>query len=390
MDWNQKAPSWDFTELEQETISNLESVNGSSSFGNYRSSRDDFSVDLKLGQVGNSSNELVDSWKEQGIPKTTSFPSGSSKRSRGSYNGSQVVSCLVDGCSADLSSCRDYNKRHKVCELHSKAPQVTIGGQKQRFCQQCSRFHSLEEFDEGKRSCRKRLDGHNRRRRKPQPDPFSRFGTLLPNYHQGTQLLPFSSSLVYPSTTVVNPSWAAAGVVKPEEDHHHLGLHHQHQQLPFLDKHDTFLGSSYSSTSSYNGRYNNNKQFSPLQIHSQATTQVSSCSLPLLGRSFPMADTGVARSKVFCESFVTTTTTQIHSDCALSLLSSPQNISQLNSIPLAQPLGPLSLHGNGGNLEPIDSVLVAPAGMSQLGSANHHGSQANEAPQTLPSNWDLS
>lgn len=31
------------------------------------------------------------------------------------------------------------------------------------------RFHSLEEFDEGKRSCRKRLDGHNRRRRKPQP-----------------------------------------------------------------------------------------------------------------------------------------------------------------------------------------------------------------------------
>ena len=31
------------------------------------------------------------------------------------------------------------------------------------------RFHSLGEFDEVKRSCRKRLDGHNRRRRKPQP-----------------------------------------------------------------------------------------------------------------------------------------------------------------------------------------------------------------------------
>ncbi|MDG2865975.1 hypothetical protein P7M39_24385, partial [Vibrio parahaemolyticus] len=54
--------------------------------------------------------------------------------------------------------------RHKVCEVHSKTAQVSIGGQKQRFCQQCSRFHSLEEFDEGKRSCRKRLDGHNRRR----------------------------------------------------------------------------------------------------------------------------------------------------------------------------------------------------------------------------------
>lgn len=45
------------------------------------------------------------------------------------------------------------------------------------------RFHSLEEFDEGKRSCRKRLDGHNRRRRKPQPDT-SRAATLF-STHQG-------------------------------------------------------------------------------------------------------------------------------------------------------------------------------------------------------------
>lgn len=35
------------------------------------------------------------------------------------------------------------------------------------------RFHLLQEFDEAKRSCRKRLDGHNRRRRKPQPDPMN-------------------------------------------------------------------------------------------------------------------------------------------------------------------------------------------------------------------------
>jgi len=30
------------------------------------------------------------------------------------------------------------------------------------------RFHVLAEFDESKRSCRKRLADHNRRRRKPQ------------------------------------------------------------------------------------------------------------------------------------------------------------------------------------------------------------------------------
>ncbi|GFY96278.1 squamosa promoter binding protein-like 9 [Actinidia rufa] len=32
-----------------------------------------------------------------------------------------------------------------------------------------SRFHQLPEFDQGKRSCRKRLAGHNERRRKPPP-----------------------------------------------------------------------------------------------------------------------------------------------------------------------------------------------------------------------------
>jgi hypothetical protein len=31
-----------------------------------------------------------------------------------------------------------------------------------------NRFHFLPEFDDGKRSCRKRLADHNRRRRKPQ------------------------------------------------------------------------------------------------------------------------------------------------------------------------------------------------------------------------------
>lgn len=33
------------------------------------------------------------------------------------------------------------------------------------------RFHLLSEFDNGKRSCRKRLADHNRRRRKSQQQP---------------------------------------------------------------------------------------------------------------------------------------------------------------------------------------------------------------------------
>ncbi|CAK9198895.1 unnamed protein product [Sphagnum troendelagicum] len=75
--------------------------------------------------------------------------------------------CQVEGCTADLSSAKDYHRRHKVCEMHSKASKAIAAGREQRFCQQCSRFHVLTEFDEIKRSCRRRLAGHNERRRKP-------------------------------------------------------------------------------------------------------------------------------------------------------------------------------------------------------------------------------
>ncbi|KAL6969259.1 hypothetical protein U1Q18_028983 [Sarracenia purpurea var. burkii] len=75
--------------------------------------------------------------------------------------------CQVEGCNLDLSSAKEYHRKHRVCESHSKCPKVVVGGQERRFCQQCSRFHSLSEFDEKKRSCRRRLSDHNARRRKP-------------------------------------------------------------------------------------------------------------------------------------------------------------------------------------------------------------------------------
>ncbi|KAK1380414.1 squamosa promoter-binding-like protein 1 [Heracleum sosnowskyi] len=78
--------------------------------------------------------------------------------------------CQVEDCRADLSSAKDYHRRHKVCDVHSKANSALVKNVMQRFCQQCSRFHALPEFDEGKRSCRRRLAGHNRRRRKTHPE----------------------------------------------------------------------------------------------------------------------------------------------------------------------------------------------------------------------------
>ncbi|KAK2396199.1 squamosa promoter-binding protein [Trifolium repens] len=96
--------------------------------------------------------------------------------------------CQVEDCRADLSNAKDYHRRHKVCDVHSKASKALVGNVMQRFCQQCSRFHVLEEFDEGKRSCRRRLAGHNKRRRKTHPDGAEVNGGP-PNEERGSSYL---------------------------------------------------------------------------------------------------------------------------------------------------------------------------------------------------------
>uniref|UniRef100_A0A0A8Z3R4 SBP-type domain-containing protein n=1 Tax=Arundo donax TaxID=35708 RepID=A0A0A8Z3R4_ARUDO len=100
--------------------------------------------------------------------------------------------CQVEGCGIDLSSAKDYHRKHKVCEAHSKAPKVVVAGVERRFCQQCSRFHGLAEFDQNKRSCRRRLTHHNARRRKPQADTISfsssRLSTMFYDTSQRTNL----------------------------------------------------------------------------------------------------------------------------------------------------------------------------------------------------------
>lgn len=51
--------------------------------------------------------------------------------------------CQVEGCGMDLSSAKDYHRKHRVCEKHSKCPRVFVSGQERRFCQQCSRYHFI-------------------------------------------------------------------------------------------------------------------------------------------------------------------------------------------------------------------------------------------------------
>ncbi|KAL9243317.1 hypothetical protein vseg_017219 [Gypsophila vaccaria] len=130
------------------------------------SSRESSLIDLKLGGFGGDNLNLNSDSCRGGAPSSES--STPVKRVRGTRFGSQTVCCQVYDCGKDLSSAKEYHKRHKVCDAHSKTSKVVVNGIEQRFCQQCSRFHLLGEFDDGKRSCRKRLAGHNQRRRKPQ------------------------------------------------------------------------------------------------------------------------------------------------------------------------------------------------------------------------------
>nr|AMY26632.1 sbp domain-DNA binding [Linum usitatissimum] len=121
----------------------------------------------------------------------------------------QIPRCQVEGCGVDLSDAKGYYSRHKVCGAHSKTSTVVVNGLQQRF-------HLLAEFDQGKRSCRRRLAGHNERRRKPSPGSMlsPRYGRLSSSFFDnsissrngGGFLLDFSA---FPKSSSRNdiPAW---------------------------------------------------------------------------------------------------------------------------------------------------------------------------------------
>ncbi|KAA8532876.1 hypothetical protein F0562_033007 [Nyssa sinensis] len=146
-------------------------------------------IDLKLGKLADSSETKSSIFSKERSVLSSVGSSLPAKRTRMTNLCSQTPVCQVHGCNKDLSSSKDYHKRHKVCDVHSKTAKVIVNGIEQRFCQQCSRFHLLAEFDDGKRSCRKRLAGHNERRRKLQLDTHSVKQQKLLQYYQGAGYL---------------------------------------------------------------------------------------------------------------------------------------------------------------------------------------------------------
>ena len=133
MDWDAKMlPPWDLgTVVGPSSGVGVVAAAGASGGGG--------ALDLKLGGPT--------SWRAGAATAPAAAPlpprpssSAPAKRPRAGQAQQAVPACSVEGCAADLSKGRDYHRRHKVCEAHSKTPVVTVAGQQQRFCQQCSRF----------------------------------------------------------------------------------------------------------------------------------------------------------------------------------------------------------------------------------------------------------
>lgn len=74
--------------------------------------------------------------------------------------------CQVPSCGEDISHLKGYHQRHRVCLGCANSSKVMLKDQPHRYCQQCGKFHRLSDFDEGKRSCRRKLERHNKRRRR--------------------------------------------------------------------------------------------------------------------------------------------------------------------------------------------------------------------------------
>lgn len=79
-----------------------------------------------------------------GNVKSTSFsvvpnPSITTPKKTRSSVQNVPICCQVEGCNADLLLAKEYHRKHRVCDAHSKCPKVIVEGRERRFCQQCSR-----------------------------------------------------------------------------------------------------------------------------------------------------------------------------------------------------------------------------------------------------------
>ncbi|RDY13091.1 Squamosa promoter-binding-like protein 6, partial [Mucuna pruriens] len=338
-------------------------------------------IDLKLGHFGDHGDVTDPAFSKVLSSSESSTPP---KRVRVSGVHSQAAYCQVYGCNKDLSSCKDYHKRHKVCEVHSKTATVIVNGIEQRF-------HLLAEFDDGKRSCRKRLAGHNERRRKPQIGIHSgKSGRLLQpcgdSRFQGTMLT--SASFIrpgmLPSGIMHSEKYGMSGFWRPIKAEHGTGFRHL-SSMPVTNGHPQ----SRSLFPSYN-----EKQFPFLQENGATSTtgsifcESNSHYPPTLGAQNsglrPLFQDTLGNEDF--NVFDTASTVQglsgiSDSCCALSLLSSQSqnSSSQSSGIPLAHSLVIPSSHGHHYNMNQVSEKIGISSQTSSSRVSDSFPSELNHA-----------
>jgi hypothetical protein len=96
-------------------------------------------ISLKLGKRAYFENVCGGQEAKVSAPSDVTSAVTVVKKTKVSQQNAKNWYCQVEGCKVDLSSAKDYNRKHKVCVAHSKAPKVVVAGLERRFCQQCSR-----------------------------------------------------------------------------------------------------------------------------------------------------------------------------------------------------------------------------------------------------------
>ena len=65
--------------------------------------------------------------------------------------GEQDCTSQVEECQRNLAKEKEYYRRYRVCKVHATQSVVHTCGEDRRYCQQCSVFHAVHEFDGEKR-----------------------------------------------------------------------------------------------------------------------------------------------------------------------------------------------------------------------------------------------
>ena len=74
-----------------------------------------------------------------------------------------IIRCTIDNCGEPCVSV--YCRRYHTCRAHIEALHVVRNGEECRFCQRCSSFQPVGDFDGARHTCRDALSAYNAARR---------------------------------------------------------------------------------------------------------------------------------------------------------------------------------------------------------------------------------